>query len=560
MRSDGRTPYMQAMCSNIAAGGVNMMQQSQYNGSVPVSSQNGHGLMSQNGGLIPPALLQENRLPRFYLDALAHCGANGPSQYPNTALVYNLMITSHLPRPVLGNIWSLVNRTLPGQLTRQEFFSCLALIALAQNGQSLPALSTVSCLPVPQLQLTNLGMSGHTQCRMKQSEYMVVQPSVVPHIRPAAPIVQPNYAHRTSVIQKSGSQWQSRGVTRMTTPFVPANLLLGDVTSAANGTKVNHKPSGFSDQSASKASTHPNSHIELLNFSEITLSQSQSNDALSGMPAKSSTEAMSNSVLSESVAACSVPSAPKSRDDSRSLFSDDLFDLRHTLKQPGNIIAPQVDISSNNTSAQFDGFSSSKPGCSQLHEVEKRSQSGVETIKSSFKSLEASPTTDIYAAVKDFEGLKGSGSLTDEKRDVWTRCVAEVCSILKTADELFSKYSQDVVKEVSQSEKGSNYLKALEAAHAVVKRLRSNHQDALESVSMKLEEIDKIWKELINSVIVPEVPIEDNIMNGIIPKKCGICVSNIDESHLLEFAGKFYHRQCANLWTNRVDSLLPKLC
>lgn len=48
------------------------------------------------------------------------------------ALVYNLMVTSQLPRDVLGNIWSLVNRTLPGQLSRQEFFECLALIALAQ--------------------------------------------------------------------------------------------------------------------------------------------------------------------------------------------------------------------------------------------------------------------------------------------------------------------------------------------------------------------------------------------------------------------------------------------
>ncbi|VDK35167.1 unnamed protein product [Anisakis simplex] len=84
------------------------------------------------GGIIPPILLEESRVPRFYKDAIARCGAPHSSQLPHTALVYNLMVTSRLPRPVLGNIWSLVNRTLPGQLTRQEFFSCLALIALAQ--------------------------------------------------------------------------------------------------------------------------------------------------------------------------------------------------------------------------------------------------------------------------------------------------------------------------------------------------------------------------------------------------------------------------------------------
>lgn len=86
----------------------------------------------QNGGVLPPSLLQENRVPRFYKEAIAKCGAPNQSQLPNTALVYNLMVTSCLPRAVLGNIWSLVNRTMPGQLTRQEFFSCLALIALIQ--------------------------------------------------------------------------------------------------------------------------------------------------------------------------------------------------------------------------------------------------------------------------------------------------------------------------------------------------------------------------------------------------------------------------------------------
>uniref|UniRef100_A0A183DBW9 EH domain-containing protein n=1 Tax=Gongylonema pulchrum TaxID=637853 RepID=A0A183DBW9_9BILA len=110
------------------------------------------GFILQNGGVVPPSLLQEGRVPRFYHEAIARCGAATPSQLPNTGLVYNLMVTSRLPRAILGNIWSLVNRTLPGQLTRQEFFSCLALIALVQKGQPLSALSTMTSLPIPHLQ------------------------------------------------------------------------------------------------------------------------------------------------------------------------------------------------------------------------------------------------------------------------------------------------------------------------------------------------------------------------------------------------------------------------
>ncbi|KHJ84908.1 hypothetical protein OESDEN_15373 [Oesophagostomum dentatum] len=113
-------------------------------------------MMGGGGGVVPPALLDESRVPQFYRDAIAACGATQAHMLPHTALVYNLMVTSGLPRPVLSYIWSAVNRTLPGQLTRSEFFSCLALMALAQKGESLAALSTMPSLPIPFLQSVQL--------------------------------------------------------------------------------------------------------------------------------------------------------------------------------------------------------------------------------------------------------------------------------------------------------------------------------------------------------------------------------------------------------------------
>uniref|UniRef100_A0AC35TRL6 EH domain-containing protein n=1 Tax=Rhabditophanes sp. KR3021 TaxID=114890 RepID=A0AC35TRL6_9BILA len=105
-----------------------------------------------NGGLLPPSLLNEALIPKFYQEAIYCCGATTSTSNPITPQVYNMMVTSQLPRDILGDIWSLVNRTLPGQLTRQEFFSCLALIALAQKGQTISHLSTLSQLPIPYLQ------------------------------------------------------------------------------------------------------------------------------------------------------------------------------------------------------------------------------------------------------------------------------------------------------------------------------------------------------------------------------------------------------------------------
>ncbi|KAK0417203.1 hypothetical protein QR680_012877 [Steinernema hermaphroditum] len=134
-------------------------QNANFSGSI--SPFGGKGIVGGHGGVLPPALLDEQRVPKFYQDAILSCGALSPSQLPNTTLVYNLMMTSSLSREQLGSIWSLVNRTRPGQLTRSEFFSCLALIALAQKGQSISALSNMKSLPIPHLQtcLPNGGSS-----------------------------------------------------------------------------------------------------------------------------------------------------------------------------------------------------------------------------------------------------------------------------------------------------------------------------------------------------------------------------------------------------------------
>lgn len=109
------------------------------------------GMLCAGGGLLPPALLDEARVPKFYLDALVACGGTSSNALPNTGLVYNLMGTSGLPKDVLSHIWSAVNRAKPGQLTRPEFFSLLALIALAQKGESLAALCAMDSLPIPYL-------------------------------------------------------------------------------------------------------------------------------------------------------------------------------------------------------------------------------------------------------------------------------------------------------------------------------------------------------------------------------------------------------------------------
>uniref|UniRef100_A0A0N5BWR8 EH domain-containing protein n=1 Tax=Strongyloides papillosus TaxID=174720 RepID=A0A0N5BWR8_STREA len=123
-----------------------------------------------NGGILPPALVHESNVPKFYIEAIKCCGAHKKDQNPITSRVYNLMLTSQLPIEVLNQIWSFVNTKSSNYLTRQEFFSCLALIALVQKKMSISDLSTFKQLPIPFLQ-TYQGISFNSDREVFKNDY-----------------------------------------------------------------------------------------------------------------------------------------------------------------------------------------------------------------------------------------------------------------------------------------------------------------------------------------------------------------------------------------------------
>ncbi|KAM3723344.1 Uncharacterized protein ACO02O_06594 [Dirofilaria immitis] len=94
-------------------------------------------------------------------------------------------------------------------------------------------------------------------------------------------------------------------------------------------------------------------------------------------------------------------------------------------------------------------------------------------------------------------------------------------------------------------------------------RIRKGRSDKLVKQKELLDKIDQIWSRL-------ECFIEENIdsedtdrfaetVNKTVPSLCGICLTRVPLNSMLEFTGIIYHKQCANLWINRVDSFLPKL-
>lgn len=446
----------------------------------------GTGIIMQNGGVVPPALLQESRVPRFYKEAIAKCGASSSSQLPNTALVYNLMVTSRLPRTVLGNIWSMVNRTLPGQLTRQEFFSCLALIALTQKGQPLSALSTMSSLPIP-------------------------------HLQACAPFTQ--YLPSPANLHQRGNSSQTVNNLPKATPLSSSAVsLLSDINFSvpvvSNSTKC--------IQSSTK---------EL--YKEVHASQSQ--PLINSSNPIGEVDIGGNSGLEISAVDVSIKSFNLIFDPDNQIQSDDK-QHREDSNLSQNFILP---CAISNDAISFNGISSSLlPGSNSP-------KSGVpEPIKNS----------DVYAPMKLV-----SNTMSDKKEEclrVWKRCIEEAHKLFSEADLLLPSSSTAYIAEIVHTDRFERYMKALYEIYDMTVRIRSGRLSKLNECKEALAVIDRIWERLKvfsnNASSQPEVTVSEMVL-------CSICLSHIPANSLLEFTGSSYHRQCANLWINRIDSLLPKL-
>ncbi|KJH43759.1 hypothetical protein DICVIV_10216 [Dictyocaulus viviparus] len=432
-----------------------IMEEVMMSGNIPIPAPGRSGMMGGGGGVVPPALLDESRVPRFYRDAIAACGATQHSMLPHTALVYNLMVTSGLPRPVLSYIWSAVNRTLPGQLTRPEFFSCLALIALAQKGESLVALSTMSSLPIPFL-----------------------QPFQVPAGQSlSAPLI--NVAKPPSLLT-SKQQWQASS-------FIPTSLLLG------RRNNVKKKEVDLLGEPITP------SEMKL----ETVSTQSETQGSLGDHQAS---VCLHDSALND---LCGIDlSSIASTQSTTDLFSS----TTNNFSNEGNDIDAQVSTASR--------FSMSSSTASEI-----------------------SVSTHVAPII------------STELSECWQKIVVAATEIFKNAENLLGSATDSVLREIAQTERGDSYLRCLNRLYFVICRVeRSAGVDLPKRCVDKIIECSRIWKRL-SSFIQGEQEVDEGCADS--EKHCAICCQPV--SNAVFFGGQTYHSECANLWVNDVNSMLPNM-
>nr|XP_055052098.1 synergin gamma isoform X9 [Misgurnus anguillicaudatus] len=148
--------------------------------------------------MVPAWLYNETLIPELFKKVLEYTMT--PTGI-DTAKLYPILISSGLPREALGQFWAMANRTTPGKLTKEELYTVLALIGVAQGGltvMSLDILSQFPSPPVPNLPAMAMAIPAvlpqHQQSIMTQPPVSMAMPAATPPVMgmtPNPPAQQP---------------------------------------------------------------------------------------------------------------------------------------------------------------------------------------------------------------------------------------------------------------------------------------------------------------------------------------------------------------------------------
>uniref|UniRef100_A0A674CCR2 Synergin, gamma n=1 Tax=Salmo trutta TaxID=8032 RepID=A0A674CCR2_SALTR len=141
--------------------------------------------------MVPGWLYNDSLIPEMFKKVLQFTMTPGGI---DTAKLYPILMSSGLPREALGQIWASANRTTPGMLTKEELYTVLALIGVAQSG--LPAmnveiLSQFPSPPVPNLPALAMAMAPVMPQQPQHQQPMMTQPPVPVPVSMAMPTPAP---------------------------------------------------------------------------------------------------------------------------------------------------------------------------------------------------------------------------------------------------------------------------------------------------------------------------------------------------------------------------------
>ncbi|KAJ7995583.1 hypothetical protein DPEC_G00246090 [Dallia pectoralis] len=136
--------------------------------------------------MVPGWLYNDSLIPEMFKKVLVFTMTPGGI---DTAKLYPILMSSGLPREALGQIWASANRTTPGMLTKEELYTVLALIGVAQSG--LPAMNVEILNQFPSPPVPNLPALAMAPVISQQHQQPMMSQPPVP-VTMAMPIPAPS--------------------------------------------------------------------------------------------------------------------------------------------------------------------------------------------------------------------------------------------------------------------------------------------------------------------------------------------------------------------------------
>uniref|UniRef100_UPI00398EA3FB synergin gamma isoform X2 n=1 Tax=Pristiophorus japonicus TaxID=55135 RepID=UPI00398EA3FB len=122
--------------------------------------------------MLPPWLFNDSLVPELYKKVLE---ATLTPAGIDTAKLYPILLSSGLPREMLGQIWAFANRATPGKLTKEELYTVLAMIAMSQRG--IPALNLENLNQFPSAPIPTLSGTPMTLPTSVPQQSMISVPT-----------------------------------------------------------------------------------------------------------------------------------------------------------------------------------------------------------------------------------------------------------------------------------------------------------------------------------------------------------------------------------------------
>ncbi|RWS28612.1 hypothetical protein B4U80_12781 [Leptotrombidium deliense] len=448
-------------------------------------------------------------IPSLYVRVWHLVKINDGSPLCDTNKLYPILLSSNLHRDILANIWAQVNKLSPGQLTTQELFLALAMIAIVQQNATqylnVKQLYYIQSPPVPNLSFPGLNPTEAIQGSKHQNFNSVI-------------------SRNTTTAFEVNDEFADFQCVSL--PKVDNNIDLCDVFQKLEKNNEN-----------SVATESKSFLLEDNDFSDFQMASSVNN-----LPEKPAG-------LSSPPLLTVITPLVKTSDNSFNNKVNSEFDDRNL----------SLLLETNGESTTKDRYSALKQLVTET-----------DTCDDDFGDFKSYSIDDVQNNLKS-EPIYSVNIA--QWFEVWLqilRCCRHV--LHKSFNVLIVNHGEESSVEALNTEEGKEFCSDLVNVFLVTKRIKKKFQafgSRNENIEQLLEDVEVTFRSLRKLFNQASVCLEldcfdgdDDLLNSKNSSKtCSICgCSEYGKRNiLLNFAGNEYHSSCANLWLNCVSSSLPTI-